>query len=285
MNSVVITGAGGNLGLSVVSRIRPDINVIAFSRKPRNCTVGSNVDWHISNQTLFDDIARDVNENATVVHLASAKTRPECRAIIYETTQKVVEAAKQNGCRRIIFVSSDTVALPRRTEYTNYKRRAEMTIAKSGLPFLIYRPGQLFNTDTCKHIEKVARFVSHLGFVPLNARFAALRIRPVFYDELAQIIADAASSEPPVNSAVLNVIGPPITYLQLLEAIAESAQVCSIRTSKTIGRYIERLPLISGFIEDLRKREDNLEQNEVITTKVSVQTYMRGIICHALESL
>jgi len=165
----LVTGASGSLGKAVVRRLRADghkvrVFVRRIPEKPQD-----GLEYAIGN--LGDPVAVDtaVKGAEIVIHCGAAMKGgwPEHKAGTVVGTQNVIDACKTHGVKQLVHISSlsvvdwagssdaapvdETVKLEPRAEergpYTRAKLEAEQRVsaaARSGLPVVILRPGQIF---------------------------------------------------------------------------------------------------------------------------------------------
>lgn len=165
----LVTGASGSLGSAVVRRLVSEgKNVRAFVRRiPRSPIPG--VEYCFGNLGDPAAVDRAVAGVDTVLHVGASMKGgwPEHLGGTVVGTENVIEACKKHGVKQLVHISSmsvvdwagssgkpavsEDVALePRADErgaYTRAKLEAERKVtaaAKTGLPCVILRPGQIF---------------------------------------------------------------------------------------------------------------------------------------------
>lgn len=144
--TLAITGATGFVGQTLV-RLALDggWHVRALTRSPKPPTEG--LIW--INGSLEDpaSLAELVRGSDAVIHVAgivNARDRAGFAKGNIEGTQAVVYAAKNEGIRRFIHVSSLSAREPNLSNYGWSKAEAESLVAKSGLNWTMVRPPAIY---------------------------------------------------------------------------------------------------------------------------------------------
>lgn len=126
-------------------------------------------------------------------------------AIDGEGPQKLIEAARRTGCKRIYLVSAFPEAGRQREtsdgfeHYMEEKKRADVALAESGLDYVIIRPGTLQHEDGDGKV-RAGRAVPYGNVARGNvAEFIAVLIDTA---EIHQEIFEVIDGETPVEEAV-----------------------------------------------------------------------------------
>jgi NADH dehydrogenase len=128
-------------------------------------------------------------------------------AVDYEGTRNQVDAAKQAGVKRFVYVSGVGVGPEAQKHWFLLKWRAEEYLRGSGLEYAIVRPTWVFGPED-DSLNRLLRFGRFLPFIPMfgNGRQA---MQPVFIDDVAQAVADAAL-RPEAANQLIEIGGPEI---------------------------------------------------------------------------
>lgn len=120
-----------------------------------------------------------------------------------QNTRTLITAARQAGVQRIVHVSIANPSLESPLGYYRGKAQLEQAVAESGLAYTILRPTVIFGLEDIL-INNIAWFVRHFPVfaVPGDGRY---RIRPIYVEDMARLIANAAEQE---RSSVLDAVGP-----------------------------------------------------------------------------
>ncbi len=116
MRRVLVTGATGGLGLSLVAALRAQGYVVRATG--RNASAGQRLaaagaEFMAAELTGSENAARLCRGMDSVIH-AAALSSPwgrdaDFRKINVDTTQALLDAARREGCRRFVFVSSPSI--------------------------------------------------------------------------------------------------------------------------------------------------------------------------------
>ena len=133
-----------------------------------------------------------------------------------QNTLTLIAAAKKAGVRRIVHVSIANPSLHSPLGYYRGKAQLERAVAESGLAYMIVRPAVIFGLEDIL-INNIAWFVRHFPVfaIPGDGRY---RIRPIFVEDMAKLLADALEYE---GNAVRDAVGPETyTFEELVSQIA-----------------------------------------------------------------
>jgi NADH dehydrogenase len=161
----------------------------------------------------------------SVVHLAGAERgglEAGLRAVDVEGTRVLVEAARQAGVSRIVFVSHLGAEPSSAYPALRAKAFAEDAIRKSGLPYtiirssLVYGEGDRFTTS----LAMLLGISPGIFLIPGDGKTA---IQPVWVDDLATCVAWSLEEESMVGKTY-DVGGPEfLTLRQVVEMVMQAA--------------------------------------------------------------
>lgn len=137
--------------------------------------------------------------------------------VAVRNTRTLISAAKQAGVKRIVHVSIAKPSLDSPLDYYRGKAELEKDIAESGLSYTILRPTVIFGPEDIL-INNIAWFVRRFPVfgIPGDGRY---KIRPIFVEDMARLIADSSESE---GNAIVDAVGPETyTFEELVRLIAE----------------------------------------------------------------
>jgi uncharacterized protein YbjT (DUF2867 family) len=152
-----------------------------------------------------------------------------------QNTRSLINAAKNAGVRRIVHVSIANPSLQSPLGYYRGKAQLEQAVHDSGLSYAILRPTVIFGLEDIL-INNISWFVRRFPVfgIPGDGRY---RIRPIYVEDMAQLIADAVDQQ---GNTVLDAVGPEtFSFEELVRLIA--AQV---------GRSVNaiRLPMPVAYV-------------------------------------
>jgi NADH dehydrogenase len=124
-----------------------------------------------------------------------------------KATRNQVEAARDAGVRRFVYVSGVGAARDAEKHWFRYKWEAEQYLQASGLEWVVVRPTWVFGPDDVS----LNRFLAMARFLPFLPMFGdgKQQMQPVFIDDVARILADA-SRVPEAAGCVLEAGGPDV---------------------------------------------------------------------------
>ena len=137
-----------------------------------------------------------------------------------QNTLVLLAAAKNAGVRRIVHVSIANPSLHSPLGYYRAKAQLEQAVAESGLAYSILRPTVIFGPGDIL-MNNIAWFVRHFPVLAIPGD-GCYRIRPIFVEDMARLLADALEHE---GNAVRDAVGPETyTFKGLVSQIAAQLQ-------------------------------------------------------------
>ena len=106
---ILITGATGNIGLVLSEALQDDYEVVMHGRTPRS--ERQERELRTADLGVYEEIRALVEGVDTVVHLAGSASPESTWEDVLEAnivgTRNVLEAAREAGCRRVVYASSN----------------------------------------------------------------------------------------------------------------------------------------------------------------------------------
>jgi NADH dehydrogenase len=235
----VVTGAFGFSGKYITERL------LAVGHKVRTLTNSSNgVNPFRGTVTAypynFDDREKLIESlsGASVLYnnyWVRFNHRNFSYAQAVENSQKLFDAAKQAGIKRIVHISITNPSLDSPFGYFSGKAKLEKAIIESGLSYAILRPAVLFGKADIL-INNIAWFLRRF---PVFGVFGdgKYRLQPIFVEDLAELAVEQGRK---IENVIINAIGPEtFTYRELAKEIGQA-----------IGkrRPIMSVPPIKGYL-------------------------------------
>ncbi len=134
-----------------------------------------------------------------------------------QNTRTLINAARNAGVKRIVHMSIANPSLESPLGYYKGKAQLEQAVVESGLAYTILRSTVIFGLEDIL-INNIAWFVRHFPVfaIPGHGRY---RIRPIFVEDMAQLIANAVEQE---GNSVLDAVGPETySFEELVRLIAD----------------------------------------------------------------
>lgn len=247
---IVVTGASGSLGSALVKRLLGENKRLRLfvRRIPQRPLAG--VEYCIGN--LGDPLAVDraIAGAKTVIHVGASMKGgwPEHLGGTVVGTQNVIDACKKHGVEQLVHISSMSVvdwagssgipvvaenaALEPRAEergaYTRAKLEAEGKVsnaAKTGLPCVILRPGQIFGGGIPLVNGAVARRAGGKWLVLGDGK---LELPLVYIDDVVDAIV-AAMDKKLTHGEIIQIIDDAqLTQTEVLELAGRGAAVIKV---------------------------------------------------------
>lgn len=155
---------------------------------------------------ITDEMLRDIH---TIIHLAAiTHGSPEnYEHINVRGTDHLLSAASKAGAHRIIYISSRAVGSAC-GPYGDSKARAEKLVEKSGIPFVIVRPAEVYDDvfSSPEGIGKLTRCIKRFPIIPFPSHPYALLTPIHINDVIAAILRIIENSSP--SSAIYVLAGP-----------------------------------------------------------------------------
>ena len=213
----------------------------------------------------------------TVIHLASAEwrgARDSLQKIDVEGTRKMLEAAKEAGVGRVIYLSHVGADKASAFEVHRIKGHIEDIIRRSEIPFTIFRSTLLYGEEDSfvNCIAMALATVPSIFFMPSNGR---MLLQPLWVEDLVTCIEWSLDDLTTINQT-LTLGGPEfLTFEQMTKLIMAVTKLT--RTIVPVGipylrwgaavleRFLPRSPITTRWL-------DHLAVNR-ITELVSVTRY------------
>jgi uncharacterized protein YbjT (DUF2867 family) len=226
VNPILVTGGTGVLGSALVPRLRAAGRTVRIlSRSPRPNTDG--IEYVVGDLETGEGIDEAVAGVEIVVHGAGSAKGDAVKA------ENLVAALQREGvARHLLYISvvgADTTPVVSRVDrstlgYFEAKRKAELLVASSGIPFSILRATQFHS-----FFVAVAQLGLKLPFVP---SFAGFRYQPVDVRDVAERLAELTLGEP--TTRVEEIGGPQVYPMEdllkdYLRAIGRRRRVVPMR--------------------------------------------------------
>jgi len=213
MGKLFLTGITGFIGERLAQRAsEAGHQLTGLSRSAINATSQPNARQVVQGDLLEPDSYRDALIQAdTILHLAAATGRAtpaEHFRVNREGTRRLLEACREAGVRRLIFVSTIAVTYPdkKRYYYAQAKQQAEELVRESGVMYTIVRPTIVVGPDS--PVLEGLRKLAELPIVPIFGNGRA-RVQPIYLDDLVDFLLEIANDER-FNGETLELGGPEI---------------------------------------------------------------------------
>jgi NADH dehydrogenase len=161
-------------------------------------------------------------------------------------TRHQVDAAKEAGVRRFVYVSGVGAAKDSPKHWYRYKWEAEKYVQDCMPEWVIVRPTWVYGPDDVS-LNRFLGFAKFLPFVPMFGN-GEQSMQPVFIDDVGRVLADAAT-RPEAAGNVFELGGPEV--MSMNDVVRTALEVAGkkkgllhqpVFVGKALGRFASLLP-------------------------------------------
>ncbi len=139
----------------------------------------------------------------------------EFERVHVELPQRIADACRRAGVRRVVHVSAIGAAADAPSKYLRSKARGEAVLRGAGLDLTILRPSVIFGVRD-RFLNLFASLQSFLPVMPLAG--ASARFQPVWVDDVARAVARCLDDRTTIGQTI-ECVGPRVyTLKELVEA-------------------------------------------------------------------
>jgi nucleoside-diphosphate-sugar epimerase len=217
---ILITGGTGFIGSHIRDEllrrpeIGPDARVLCMTRNPNGKS-------HDDPRVVF--VAGDVRDAASlervtegvdvVVHCVQFPNHPvqnRSKGYTYmeidaKGTERLVEACRKNGVRRVVYLSGAGTSPDRPEPWFQAKVIAERAVQESGMEWVVLRPSWVYGPED-KSLNKFVAFIKYLPVVPVVGD-GTNRVQPISVFDIARVAASAVFL-PEATNRIFDLGGP-----------------------------------------------------------------------------
>ena len=278
---VLVTGATGFIGRRVVARLtavgRQVRCLVRPAYKERWLPPGVSVHMVAGDLADLPALRVALQDVDSVVHLASIWTERGLRtfeSVNYQGTLNLLEAAKEVGASRIVFMSHAGADRNSAFAFLRSKGLAEEAIKLSHLRYTILRPSWVYGPDD-GWTTLAAMTLKAVPFAFPVVGDGQTRLQPLWVDDLAVCVEQCLSNSRTVDHA-FELGGP--GYFAFNDVLAVIAQTLNVRKRKvfirlplaySLARTMERMmpsPLLTTTMVDLLGVDTTTELGSVVHT-------------------
>ena len=190
--TLAITGGTGFVGRSVIDMAgEASVSLRALTRRPQETRKG--VEWV---EGALDDeaaLARLARDTAAVIHIAGLTNAPDAAQFHQANvigTENVLRVCREEGVRRLVFVSSLSAREPALSAYGHSKADAEAAVKGSDLDWTIVRPPAVYGPRDTDMLDLFR--AAKLGVVPLPPQG---RTSIIHVEDLARLLIILAAED------------------------------------------------------------------------------------------
>ena len=244
MRNIIITGAGGLVGLNLLSQLKSKHNqIIAIDKNQKRIALIN---------LIFPDVQAeciDLNTDAsTWEHLfTNCETVIQLHAQIQDldpkpywdnnvySVDKVNNTTKKNNCKHLIHTSSSVVILVSNDLYVETKLAGEKLVLESGLQYTALRPPLMYGCFDYKHLGFLTLLMEKLPLLPFPGHGKYVR-QPLYVLDLCNVIISAMNNGP--TNKTHDLIGnEQIYFLDLLKIIKRKRKISCLLMPLPLGLF------------------------------------------------
>jgi NADH dehydrogenase len=215
---VLVTGATGFVGRSILSRLRQEgfaVRALVRQNSLRPLGPAERLEAAIGDVSDAGAVANAARGCVAAVHLVGIlrQRQPDAtyEAVHIRGTENVVAACRSAGIRRLLHMSALGTGRGSTTGYFRSKDAAEEIVRPSGLDWTIFRPA-VIHGPRGEFMIQMSRLVARPGPVPLVGRGLQI-IQPVWVEDVARYFVAALGLDAAVGRT-FEVAGPDILTLR-----------------------------------------------------------------------
>jgi nucleoside-diphosphate-sugar epimerase len=226
--TIVLAGGAGMVGQNLAPLLRAaGRRVLVIDKHDRNLELLARLNPGV--ETLSADLA---GEGAWMDRFAGAAAVVDLKAQIaaprpelyernnVESQRLILEACRRGAVPHLIHLSSSVVISVASDPYAETKRRAELLVLESGVPFTMLRPPLMFGCFDVKHLGFISRLLTMTPVLPVPGSGRYLR-QPLYVMDLCRVVL--ACLERPPSGRAHNVIGHErIDFIDLIRRMARA---------------------------------------------------------------
>jgi NADH dehydrogenase len=225
---ILVTGGTGFVGSHIVKRL-------ALEKIKTRCLVrkGSNVNRleELGIELSYGDLTDKESLNKalagveTVIHLIGiiVERKGATFEIIHtQGTRALVEACKDAGVKRFIYVSALGARENARSRYLSTKWEAEQAIIKSGMEYMIFRPSIMIGGGG-EFISKLSGIIQQAPMIPVIG--AKSKLQPIYVENTADCVLRSLA-DPKITNRIFEIGGPDqMTYRELYLTLSQVLEI------------------------------------------------------------
>ncbi len=252
---ILVTGGTGFLGSAIVKELlRRDQHVAVLGRDAGRIRerLGADVEAREGDVREPDTLLaamRGIEVVVNAVQFPGSPIEDRHKGYTFEEidlkgTRHQVDAAKQAGVRRFVYLSGVGAAREAGKHWFRYKWEAEEYLRRSGLEWVILRPTWVYGPEDVS-LNRFLALGKRLPFIPMFGD-GKQDMQPVFIDDVARVTAGCAL-QPEAANQLFEIGGPEVMSMNDVVKAAVEAQGkkrAILHQPVAIGKLIGALPSI-----------------------------------------
>ena len=213
---VVVLGAGGTIGRSLVPTLAIEHEVIAVSRRPHD--PDPNAEWRVADVTDPASLVQALADADVVYHLVHSLGRGDFAERDRLGAGNVARAAAEAGARQIVYLGGLGDDAPDLSEHLRSRAETAQLLAKGSVPVTTLRAAMIVGRGSAA-FETIRALVDRLPGM-ICPRWVRTETQPVALGDVVRYLAGIAGREEAFGETY-DVGGPEVmTYRTMIERVA-----------------------------------------------------------------
>lgn len=172
-----------------------------------------------------DSLKKAVEDVETVIHFVGIiveKKGATFEIIHTQGTRNLVEASKEAGIRRFIYISALGARENARSRYHKTKWEAEQVVINGGMEYVIFRPSIMIG-EGGEFITMLSKIVRSSPIIPIVG--GESKVQPIYIENTVDCIMKSLA-DPKTTNRIFEIAGPEqITYQELYLTLMEVLEI------------------------------------------------------------
>ena len=207
---ILVTGASSPLAVGVLRQLLLNSDVELWCGRHRKDIPLADPRLHVIDLDLGSDLSGTLTRFDLVIHFAGvthASDEQHYWTINLEGTVRLAEAARANGCRRFVYISTRCATLGSGA-YGESKLAAEQELQKFDWEsLLIIRPAEIYGSGSNEGIDRLLAVARRWRIVPALFGHANLQFAPMHVDDFSRLAAELIQQQR-AGVTIENMCGP-----------------------------------------------------------------------------
>jgi len=225
---ILVTGGTGFVGSHIVKRLyREKMKTRCLVRKGSNVKRLNELGIELAYGDLTEKgcLKKALEGVETVIHLIGiiVERKGATFEIIHtQGTRALVNACKDAGVKRLIYISALGSRENARSRYHSTKWEAEQAIIKSGMEYVILRPSIMIG-ERGEFITMLSGIIQKAPLIPVIG--AKSKVQPIYVENTADCVVRSLV-EPKISKKIFEIGGPQqMTYRELFLTLSDVLKI------------------------------------------------------------
>ena len=245
---ILVTGATGYVGRNLI-KLLDNRKVKCFVRKNSEIKALEGFNIEYGDITDIASIERVLDNVDAVIHMAAVVNSSD-KEIYYlvnvKGTKNLIEACKNRGVKRIIFVSSMAATREFLDDYGKSKKEAEELVANSGLKYTILRPTIIYGADNST-LKQFIEYIQKVPFLVPVIGSGEAKIRPVYIDDVVNIITRSVDNPQSIYKTYNLLGGTKISINYFIDFISSRLGIKKVKVHIPMGLALTSISFLTMF--------------------------------------